>query len=121
MSKEHPFILFAGNLECGQVLSAMADRRGWFMMQAEDDLEALAMYTVYMPDVVIIDETTPFAEEVEFHLRSIKAELVLMERSACSLDSDCTAMLDTVAVRFGYGLPEGEGRGVWTIGTVSTR
>jgi len=120
MSKEHPFILFAGSLEFGQALSEAADRRGWFMMQAEDDLQALAMYTVYAPDVVVIDQSTPYAGEVAFHLRSINAEFVLMERSACDLDSDCMAMLDTIAVRFSYGLPEGEGRGIWTIGTVST-
>jgi hypothetical protein len=113
MSKEHPFILFAGNFEFGDALSAAADRRGWFMMQAEDDLEVLAMHTVYMPDVVILDQSAAFAGEVEFHLRSINAKFVLMDQLSCELDLGSMAILDMVALRFGYGLAEeGEGKGV---------
>ncbi len=120
MSKEHPFILFAGNLELGQALSPMAEARGWFVMMAEDDLEALAMYTVYSPDVVVIEQHTQFVDEVEFHLRSVGAELVLIPHPVALVDIDFNVMLDTIAARLGHVPPERESRRLWTIGTVST-
>ena len=77
MSREHPFILYVGDVETGRALSVAAEAWGWYVLLPHDDLEALAMYSVYHPDVSVIDQTMDFADEVEFHLRSIEAELIL--------------------------------------------
>jgi CheY-like chemotaxis protein len=75
MSKEHPFILYVG--DDGQVLSEAAESRGWYALLPQDELEALAMYTVYFPDVIILDIRSDFADDVYFHLRSAGANPIL--------------------------------------------
>jgi hypothetical protein len=109
MSKEHPFILYAGPIECGQRLSAEA--RGWYVLLPQDDLEALAMYSVYCPDVSIIDRGLDFAYEVEFHLHSINAPLILVDQNA-----NPQTILDTISTFFSEFLPVGSKRGAWNTG-----
>jgi hypothetical protein len=97
MSKEHPFILFAGTLERGQALSSAAEERGWFVMVAEEDLEALAMYAVYIPDIVVVEQNTQMADQVVFHLHSVEAECLVMSHPLDGLDLEM--FLDTIVAR----------------------
>jgi hypothetical protein len=117
MSKEHPFILYAGPVEGGQLLSAAAERRGWYVLLPEDDLEAMAMYSVCYPDVSIIDRGVNFADEVEFHLRSIAAPLIALEQNLPLQYANPQAILDTVAA-FLKSLPVEHRETAWTVGTV---
>ena len=96
MSREHPFILYVGDIEAGRALSAAAEAWGWYVLLPHDDLETLAMYSVYYPDVSVIDQTTNFADEVEFHLRSIEAELILIREQACSRDENAKELLGVI-------------------------
>lgn len=105
MSKEHPFILYAGPVEFGQLLSVAAEARGWYVLVPQDDLEALAMYGVFYPDVSVIDRGIDFADEVEFHLRSIDAPLILVGQYPLLQDAHPEAILDEVAAFFSQFLP----------------
>jgi CheY-like chemotaxis protein len=75
MSKEHLFILYVG--DDGQVLAEVAESRGWYVLLPHDELEALAMYTIYFPDVILLDIRSDFADDVHFHLHSVGAHPML--------------------------------------------
>lgn len=77
MPKQHLFILYVGKVDYGETLARDAERRGWYAQVARDDLEALAMYVVYCPDIIYLDSTVDFAEEVDFHLKSVGASPIL--------------------------------------------
>jgi hypothetical protein len=102
MSKAHPIILYAGSVELGQAFSTAAERLGWQVMLSADDLETLAMYMVYCPDITVVEWKSAFAEEVLFHLRSVDAELVILEQSTSDLESDCSVLLDAIVAHVGH-------------------
>jgi hypothetical protein len=105
MSKEHPFILYGGPFELGHLLALAAEARGWYVLLPQDDLEALAMLSVYYPDVCVIDPRLTFADEVEFHLRSIGAPLMMVGQSPLLHGASSQAILDAVAAFFSELLP----------------
>jgi hypothetical protein len=80
MSREHPNILYVGDMEQGRALAAAAEARDWYVHTPGETMEALAMYTTFFPDIVIID-TLPrvtFAHEVYYHLRSVNAQPIMV-------------------------------------------
>jgi hypothetical protein len=108
LSKEHPLILYVGPVECGKLLSAEAEARDCYILLPQDDLEALAMYTLYYPDVCVIDPGITFADEVEYHLRSIDAPLIMVGQSPRLQGAGSPALLDGVAAIL-RKLPVGSG------------
>jgi hypothetical protein len=94
-----------GGGECGELLSAAAEIRGWYVLLPQDELEALAMYCVYYPDICVIDWHVDFADEAEFHLRSIDAALMLVGQPPLHHGVGSQAILDAVAAFFSDMLP----------------
>ena len=94
MSKEHLFILYVG--DDGQDVAEIAESRSWYVLLPHDDLEALAMYTIYFPDVVLLDVRSDFADDVDFHLRSVGAYPILWsgDRRPFKLLDRIAALLD---------------------------
>lgn len=76
--KRNPTILFIGTDNSAE--SLRAENEGWTVMRPEEMMEALAWYTFYFPDVVIIEDApdSEDAHEVYAHLRSIYADNVLL-------------------------------------------
>src|SRR5262245_46006659 len=80
MSREHPEILYVGDMEQGRALAAAAEAREWYVHTPGETMEALAIYATFFPDIVVID-TLPrvtLAHEVYYHLRSVNAEPMLV-------------------------------------------
>jgi len=80
MSAQHPNILYVGDIEQGRALAAAADKRDWYVYTPAEAMEALAMYTTYFPDLVVIDAfpRLSLALEVYFHLRSVNAQPMIV-------------------------------------------
>jgi DNA-binding NtrC family response regulator len=80
MSVQHPNILYVGDTERGRALQAAAEARGSSVFLAEDMMDALGMYIVYFPDVVVIDAVYRYtlAQEVYMHLRSVDAKPIIV-------------------------------------------
>lgn len=80
MSTEHPNILYIGDIERGHALEIAAETHGSYVHLAEDVMDALGMYVVYLPDVIIIDAVHRYtlAQEVYMHLRSVDAKPMLV-------------------------------------------
>jgi len=79
MNKINATIIYAGMPERADVLSNRLPSK-WSIFTPEETLEALAMYTFYYPDVVVIEDSAEndFAYDVYTHLQSIGAENLLM-------------------------------------------
>ena len=76
--KRNPTILFIGTEQGADALRA--NNEGWTIFHPQETMEALAWYTFYFPDVVIIEDApeSEDAHEIYAHLRSIYAENVLL-------------------------------------------
>ena len=75
MSVEHPLILYVGDGEFGCDLYRIAKLRGCSVLLAWDAKEALALYILYAPDVILLEKGTDFVGEARFHLDSVGAEV----------------------------------------------
>ncbi len=77
-------ILYIGNPEKGQALAAVAATQNSYVYLPETLMDALGIYIMFFPDVVVIDMSMDFAQQAFDHLRSVDAQpLVLLtnERS----------------------------------------
>ncbi|MEQ8672542.1 MAG: hypothetical protein RLP44_25115 [Aggregatilineales bacterium] len=76
--KRNPTILFIGTEDSAD--SLRANNEGWTIFHPQETMEALAWYTFYFPELVIIEDApeSEDAHEVYAHLRSIYAENVLL-------------------------------------------
>ncbi|MFQ5811711.1 MAG: hypothetical protein ACE5I2_00740 [Anaerolineae bacterium] len=80
MSKEHPRIIYVGDDVRGQALRIAVQSRGWRVYLPTERLQALGMYAVYFPDIVVLEAVSGsnLAEEVCFHLRTVRVEPLLI-------------------------------------------
>ncbi|HLA45646.1 MAG TPA: hypothetical protein VJZ27_19510 [Aggregatilineales bacterium] len=84
MSREHPQILYIGDLQRAEAFRMEVESVGWAVFAPSHLMEALAMYISYMPDLIVLDTCAcGFWEAVYAHLRSVHARpiLLLTERS----------------------------------------
>lgn len=88
MSKEHPLIVYVGDAEIGQDLSKAAEARGWHVFITQDAFEALAITTVYYPDIAILDVEQEAGREARFHLGSLDSIPMLLLGTVSSSGSD---------------------------------
>jgi hypothetical protein len=64
-------ILYVGENDLSTVPSSLETYSSqWNVMTPESAQEALAMYVLYFPDVIVIEGTSSLAREVFFHLSS---------------------------------------------------
>jgi len=79
-TKKLMLILYIGASGQADALREHSTADGWEVFHPKEVLEALGMYITYLPDVVIIEDSTEntFSYEIFMHLRSIKAENMLI-------------------------------------------
>lgn len=73
-------IMFVGSKEVGEMLEAAAQRFGVHLWSATEVLQALAFYTFYMPDAVLLEDgpSRDLTNEVYFHLSSVNAKPLII-------------------------------------------
>lgn len=76
MAKEQIRILYVGDTERGRAFRASVEAHRWYVYLSDRLLEALGVYVVYVPDIVVVDAAADsnLADEVLLHLQSIDAE-----------------------------------------------
>ncbi len=79
-SEHMQIMIYVGDPTRGRMLQMAGDQYGWSVLLPTEMLEALGMYVVYFPDLVIIDTATNYAlaEGVFTHLRSVDAQGLLV-------------------------------------------
>ena len=80
MSLRNLSILFVGSKEVGEMLEAAAQRPAVHLWRATEVLQALAFYTFYMPDAVLLEDgaNPELTNEVYFHLSSVGAKPLII-------------------------------------------
>lgn len=71
-------ILYIGEREAGEALAARAEAESGYVYLPDSLMQALGMYITYFPDVVVIDMSLLYAQEVYDHLRSVDAEPIIL-------------------------------------------
>lgn len=78
MSQQHPLVLYVGNASHAANLQKAAPQN-WSIFVADEVMDALAQYLLYMPDLVLIDSRhKSLSDAVLMHLESVQAEPVLI-------------------------------------------
>lgn len=80
MSKEMPLVIYVGGDSRGERLAGRAAELGWTVLTASQERQALGMWVMYMPDLVVIDgaDNASGAHYVYTHLRSVEASPLLL-------------------------------------------
>lgn len=80
MSLHHQSIVFVGSEKMGETLEAEARRRAVHLWTATEVLQALAFYTFYMPDAIVLEDgaNPELTNEVYFHLSSVGARPLII-------------------------------------------
>lgn len=92
MSKEHPMILYVGTEH--DTLCAAAEARGWYVSAPGELMEALGLFVVDMPDIVVIDARVAYAADAYLHLDSVKSGTPILTIGEV-VGADDMPMLDT--------------------------
>ena len=71
-------ILYVGRPEAGRALAALAEQRNDYVYLPENLMQTLGMYISYFPQVVIIDMSIEYAQEVFEHLQSVDARPIVL-------------------------------------------
>lgn len=79
MLAQELFVLYIGNASEGARLAKHLESLGWIVYLPTDVHEALGMYTIYFPSVIILepDGVEALVAKAYFHLRSINARPML--------------------------------------------
>ena len=80
MNLQNPSIVFVGSEETGETLETAVQRPAIHLWRATEVLQALAFYTFYMPDAVVLEDgpSVELANEVYFHLSSVGAKPLII-------------------------------------------
>ncbi|MCC6804065.1 MAG: hypothetical protein IT319_14380 [Anaerolineae bacterium] len=71
-------ILYVGEREAGEALAARVEQDGGFVYLPESLMQVLGMYITYFPEVIVIDMSLSYADEIYRHLRSVDAAPIIL-------------------------------------------
>ncbi len=75
-------ILYVGERAAGQELAALAEQQGSYVYLPDNMMQALGMYITYFPQIVVIDMSVDYAQDVFDHLRSVDAKPLILLTNA---------------------------------------